>query len=329
MIASGTRHRDALDDVLELADVAGPVVLGQQAHRLRRNLARRVAGTTCEMRQKMRRQRGNVLAPLAQRRHRQVNDVEAIEQVLAKRALGDHVAQVAVGRRDDADVDAADDAVGADLLQFAGFQKPEQQALHAQGHLADFVEEHRAPVGELELAELVAVGAGEAALDVTEQLGLEQRFGQAGAVDGDERPLGAGAAVVDSLRHQFLAGAAFSGDQHLGVGPRHALDLGLQIHHASAGANQQIGARASHRCWSIVSTCRCLGHRPLPRSSRISDGPTTTVGAGNARRSLESRCSALPSNRPCARTSPAQLHPRDRPQMTLKTGVRAWTSAWR
>ena len=70
-------------------------------------------------------------------------------------------------------------AVGADLLQLAGLEEPQQQALHAQRHLADFVEEDRAAVGQFELARLVAVGAGEAALDVAEQLRLEERFGQA------------------------------------------------------------------------------------------------------------------------------------------------------
>ena len=42
-------------------------------------------------------------------------------------------------------------------------------------------------VGDFELAGFVAVGAGEAALDVAEQLRFEERFGQAGAVDGHER----------------------------------------------------------------------------------------------------------------------------------------------
>ena len=51
-------------------------------------------------------------------------------------------------------------------------------------------------VGDLELAGLVAIGAGEAALHVAEQLRFEQRFGQAGAVDRHERPVGAGAARV-------------------------------------------------------------------------------------------------------------------------------------
>jgi hypothetical protein len=48
-----------------------------------------------------------------------VNDVEAIEQVLAERALLDHLAQVAVRRRDDTDVDNASASVRTDLLELA------------------------------------------------------------------------------------------------------------------------------------------------------------------------------------------------------------------
>ena len=66
-----------------------------------------------------------------------------------------------------------------DLLQLARFEEAQQQTLHAQRHLADFVEEDRAHVGGLELARLVAVGAREAALDVAEELGFEQRLRQA------------------------------------------------------------------------------------------------------------------------------------------------------
>ena len=67
-----------------------------------------------------------------------------------------------------------------------GLEESQQETLHAQRHLADFVEEDRAHVRGLELARLVAIGAGEAALHMAEQLGLEQRFRQAGAVDRRE-----------------------------------------------------------------------------------------------------------------------------------------------
>ena len=157
-----------------------------------------------------------------------MDDVQAVEQILAERPLLDHVAQVAIGRGDDAHVDDASAAVGADLLQLARFEESQQQALHPQRHLADFVEEDGAHVGRLELARLVAVGAGEAALHVAEQLGLEERFGQAGAVDRREDVAGARAARVDRARDDFLADAALARDQDLRVGPGDAIDFLLE-----------------------------------------------------------------------------------------------------
>ena len=57
------------------------------------------------------------------------------------------------------------------------------------GHLADLVEEDRALVGRLELADLLLGRAGERALLVAEQLAFQQRLGQRGAVEADERPV--------------------------------------------------------------------------------------------------------------------------------------------
>ena len=57
---------------------------------------------------------------------------------------------------------------GADSLEGAFLQNAEQLGLHFEGDVADFVEEERAAVGQLEAADLVAVGARERALDVAE-----------------------------------------------------------------------------------------------------------------------------------------------------------------
>ena len=74
--------------------------------------------------------------------------------------------------------------LGSDLLHFACFEEPQQHPLHPQRHLADFVEEDRAEMRRLHLSGLVAIRAGETALDMAEQLGLEQRFWQAAQLTG-------------------------------------------------------------------------------------------------------------------------------------------------
>ena len=68
--------------------------------------------------------------------------------------------------------------------------------------------------------------AGEGALLVAEQFGLEQVVGNRRAVDGDERPVGPLAERVKRAREQFLAGAALAFEQHGRIGARCALKGG-------------------------------------------------------------------------------------------------------
>ena len=131
-------------------------------------------------------QRRHVFAPLAQRRNLDVNDVQAIEQIFAEFVRRDAIDQPAIGRGDDAHVDDGRAPLRADALNLAVLQKSQQQRLHLQAHLADFVHEDRAAMRLLEPALLVAVRVGETAAHVSEELRREQRVGNAGAVDRDE-----------------------------------------------------------------------------------------------------------------------------------------------
>ena len=84
-------------------------------------------------------------------------------------------------------------------------------------HLGDFVEQQRAAMGLLELADAPRHGAGEGALLVTEQLGFEEILGDRGAVDRDEGLVLAQLTSVHVAGHHLLAGAALAGDEHRGV----------------------------------------------------------------------------------------------------------------
>ena len=167
--------------------------------------------------------------PVAQRRHPDVDDVQPVVEILAERLVGNALDQDAIGRGDDAHVDARLDLIGADALNFAGLEESEQQALHARARLADFVHEDGAAVRLLERTEPIAVGAGEAAPDVTEELGLEQRLRKRRAVDRDERRAAARAAGVNEARDDFLARPALAGDQNLGVAARRVEDFFLEV----------------------------------------------------------------------------------------------------
>ena len=99
--------------------------------------------------------------------------------------------QVPVGGGDDAHVDL-DRVLAADPLEGLLLQHAQHLRLHLQAHVADLVEEQRAAVGQLELAAAPGERAGERALLVAEQLGLDQLLGDRGAVDLHERAPRAG-----------------------------------------------------------------------------------------------------------------------------------------
>ena len=179
------QHDGAEHGVLELAHVAGPGVAGDQLQRLLADAVDAPALLGGEPRQEVHGELRHVLEALAQRRHPDREDVEAVVEVLAELAVLDQLDHVAVGRRDQAEVDL-DRLLGADRIDLALLQGAQQLDLRLERQLADLVEEQRAAVGLLELADALVDGAGERALLVAEQDALDQVLGDGAAVDGDE-----------------------------------------------------------------------------------------------------------------------------------------------
>ena len=141
------------------------------------------------------------------------HDVEPVVEILAERALLDRLFEVAVGRRDQADVDP-EGLHPAHALEFGLLDRPQELHLGLLGDLADLVEEEGAAVGELEASRPRGDRPGEGAALVTEELALDEPAGDRGAVDPDKGLVGAGRAEVEGPRDQLLAGAALAGDQH-------------------------------------------------------------------------------------------------------------------
>jgi hypothetical protein len=156
---------------------------------------------------------GHVLGALAQGRHHHGQHVEPVEQVLAEGALADGLAQVLVGGRDDAHVHLAGH-VAAQGLDLVVLEHAQQRGLEVRGHVADLVQEHGAPGGGLEQADLVAVGPGEGPALVAEQLAGQQGARDGAAVLDQEGLAVAGADAVDLAGQDLLAHAGFAGDEH-------------------------------------------------------------------------------------------------------------------
>ena len=197
---------------------------------------------------------------------------EPVEQVLAEVAAREGGAQIAVRRRDDPHVHGRR-IVRAEPEHLPLLQDAQEPRLERGGDVADLVEEDRAGVRRLEEPRPAAAArAGEGALLVPEELGLEQRLGERGAVHRHERPVAAAARAVDALGDHLLAGAALAGDEHGRVGARVALRERAHPRHGAAsrrrGPRGRSGRRSGEGGARSGARARAAGSsRPPGRSS--------------------------------------------------------------
>ena len=232
-----------------------------------------------ETSREMARERRDVVLAIAQGRQLDHDDIDAIEQILAKPA-GAHLGlEIARGGNQHARVHAARllIAYAPDLTLL---QHPQQLCLQADRQLADLVEQERAAARLLEQPGFVAGRPGERAAHVTEQLGLEQGLGDRRAVDADEGFARARAGAMNGARDHFLAGAALTGDEHRRVVlgdprderqcPPHGRTLGDET--ALGGSRGQLRSEAGHFLPQSLPLLRLAqGEHDLVRAERLGE----------------------------------------------------------
>src|SRR5260221_10935939 len=79
----------ALDNIFELADIAGPIVIHQKLQRGGSKVAQGFVVFLAVAVEEMREQRGHIFATVTERRQLQVNDVEAMVEIFAEAAFAD------------------------------------------------------------------------------------------------------------------------------------------------------------------------------------------------------------------------------------------------
>ena len=152
------------------------------------------------------------LAPLAKGRDVDLDDVQAVVEVFPELAVLHRCLEIAVGGRNDADVDV-DQLPSADARELEVLEDVEELRLEGTRQLPDLVEADGAAVGELELAQLPPVGARERPPLVAEELGLEQLGRQGGTVHQDERLVHSRRQRVDGPGDEVLADPALTAEQ--------------------------------------------------------------------------------------------------------------------
>ncbi|MNF96809.1 hypothetical protein D3C84_796110 [compost metagenome] len=115
-----------------------------------------------------------VVETVAQRWNLDRQDIEAVVQIGTKLTAFDRGFEVGGGCGNHAHI-ALDHLVGAHRFELLFLQHPKQFALQGQRHVADFIKEQGAALGDLQFAGTpLAVGTGERAGSGTEKLGLQQ-----------------------------------------------------------------------------------------------------------------------------------------------------------
>ena len=183
---------------------------------------------------------GDVFAALAQRRQVDRHAAQPVEEVFAESSLLDQGVQVLVRRGHDADVHR-DALAAAQPLETSLLKQSQNLGLRVGRHVADFVQEQRAAVALLELADAAAVRAGKRSSFVAEQFAFQQRLGNGRTVDRQERRLAAAAVMIEGPGDQFLARPALAENQHIDVLGSNAADLLADRLHRRPAADQPVG----------------------------------------------------------------------------------------
>src|SRR6185312_9407237 len=105
-------------------------------------------------------QDGDVVAALAQRRQREREHVDAVEEILAELAFAHLLGEITMGGNHYPHVDLHCPA-SSNALDLSFFEHAQQLGLHGKRHVANLIEEERTATGLLEFAEMACGRAGE------------------------------------------------------------------------------------------------------------------------------------------------------------------------
>ncbi len=165
--------------------------------------------------------------------------------------------------------------VPPDALEGALLQDTQELDLKIGGQIPDLVEKQASSVGELEPALLDRGRPGEGPLLVAKELALQERLRKGGAVDLDERAVGARGVVVDGASDEFLAGPALPAEQDGGPAVGDLLDCVIDLPHPLALPHDTVqtipGAELLLETAGLFQQSLPLAHHAELEIDRLSD----------------------------------------------------------
>ena len=213
------KHHGMFDCRAQLTDVARPAVFHQRFERFGGKIVHFFVVLPGELAQKILRQQWDVPRPLAQRRQPDFHDFQPEVKVFTERTGFDQFLQIFVRGGDQPHV-RRQRLAGTDALERALAEEAQQFDLDRGVNFADFIQKQRPALRLLDASDPPLMRAGERSFLVPEQLALNQFPRQTGAVHGHQRLPRPRAELMQGPGDQLLAGAAFPGDEHGGLGRR-------------------------------------------------------------------------------------------------------------
>src|SRR5262245_22003096 len=271
-----------LDDVLELAHVARPVVGAELIEGGMRHAADAPPQPLPLVGDEMAHEQLDVLPSFAERRQVELHHLQAVKEVLAEGAPTDARSQIDVGRGDQAKV-GPHETRAAEPPELALLEHAQQLGLRVERQVPDLVEKEGGAVGLLEDAGALGVCARERAALVTEELALDRTGRDRVAVTRDQLVPRTSAQSVQDSRDELLPGARLAGDQHRDIGGCDALDLIPESSHCRAATKEHTAgidldldkfrAARRHDGWTTAALMdaddMAPSHTPCPAAADI------------------------------------------------------------
>ncbi len=205
-----------LDGVMEFPDISRPAITLQQRKRVGPDTAKPFAPLSPGRVEKRIENRFDVFRTFPQGRDSELIDVEPIIEIQPKALFFDEIREFLVGRRNDSDIDLGA-PYASQRFDNMVLEDTQQLGLSREAHLSDFIQKQGPAVRQLKPPRLALLGIGECAFFISEQFRLQEIFRNAGAVQRDERSLGARTGEMDGARQQILSGSALAGHEDGGI----------------------------------------------------------------------------------------------------------------
>src|SRR5215470_16161387 len=228
-----------LEEALQFAHIAGPGILPEHIQSLGSYLLYLFPQLWTELLQEVVHQEGEIISTLPQGGQDDRKDAEAVVQIAAELASGDAVLQITIGGGNDADV-GVNGLVTSHAFKLLCLQYPQDLRLGERRHIADLIEKERAARTLLKLADAFALCTRKRSSLMAKQLAFQQRFGDSGTVDGQERGSSPLAVMVNRPRHQLFARASLAAYEHSDVLWRYPANGLVHILHGRTPTHQHI-----------------------------------------------------------------------------------------